>query len=124
LPGRPVAVQPNRHFLPSARKSAYAAAESPTRLVSKRINTRVYAKPDYLPHKNFCDKYIYYTGDGLMDERVQFSEVYINGIPGRGFYSNTDNREQLVGEVMTKVFEIGEQIRKDDCLTDRESFDI
>ena len=45
-----------------------------------------------------------------MQSKVQFFEKYDNGIRCRGFVN--ESNEQTTGEIMLKIFEISEQIRK------------
>ena len=46
-----------------------------------------------------------------MEEKIQFSEIYINKIRCRGFYPK-EEKEEKIGEIMLKVFELSEEIRK------------
>ena len=47
----------------------------------------------------------------LMQNKEQFYEKYINGIKCTGFHEK-ENREKTAGEVMVKVYEVSEKIRK------------
>ena len=48
----------------------------------------------------------------IMHDKIQFYEKSVNGVMLKGYYVKT-NREQIIGEIMVKIYELSEKYKNE-----------